>query len=122
MADTPTSFRKPVWPLATAHTLVFLAAFCTACAFPQPEDLAAMAELRSNSKHQENGLMTAVALRYQQCPCIACPCASFRRRCNPSLKRGTLRLGLNRLFPGLPWEALKEGNILAPCPRCTAVP
>ena len=33
------------------------------------------------------------------------------RRCNPALKRGTLRLGLNRLLPGLPWEALKEGNI-----------
>ena len=46
----------------------------------------------------------------------------------PALKRGALRLGLNRLFPGLPWEALKEGNVSplvlsAPqCPRKCHLP
>ena len=51
------------------------------------------------------------AVHYKQCFRIVSPCASFRRRCNPTLKRGTLRLGLNRFFSGV---AL--GNI-PQCPR-----
>ena len=98
-------------------------AFRTEALFRRQKTWLRWPSLRPNSKHQENAPIKVAALRGQQCPRVACPCASFRRRCNPALKRGTLRLGLNRLLPGLPWEALKEGNISplalgAPqCPR-----
>ena len=119
LASRPASESQ--YGLRQHRALAFCISHCGA--FPPPEHLAATAEFAHKPQASENELMKVAALRVQQCPRIVCHCASSRRTCNPALKKGLLRLGLNRLLPGLPWEALKEGNISplvlgAPqCPR-----